>query len=360
MTAAPTGVHRVAEELILAYADLAEVGGNASTDLYAPIVVVPQTARRDIEHDGLVVRKAKFLSGILKDIPWEQLHLPWITRGKLLINLCNLGPVIHSSSITMVHDAQVYITPDSYSRGFRAWYKFVQPWLGKNARKILTVSHYSKSELARYGVADSDKIEVIHNGCDHVLRVTPRFEFVSEKGLTPGRYVVALANTQKHKNISVLLEAFRSSRMADLTLVLFGSATRANFVDLGHSVPENVRFVGKVSDEELAALIKHAALYACPSLTEGFGLPPLEAMALGCPTIVAPCGALPEVCGEAAIYADPYISGEWVSAMRQVVDDKALADRLRGLGLDRSAIFTWEQAARRLRAIISAEGASNT
>ena len=146
----------------------------------------------------------------------------------------------------------------------------------------------------------------------------------------------------------MLLKAFRSESLKDVTLALYGAATRADFEALGHSVPANVLFLGRLTDEQLFGLLKQATALAFPSLTEGFGLPPLEAMALGCPAIVAPCGALPEVCGDAALWADPHQPDQWAHQIARLLDDPKHKAATIALGFRRAAVFTWEQAVRQL------------
>ena len=114
---------------------------------------------------------------------------------------------------------------------------------------------------------------------------------------------VQISPPQAHKNVGLLLRAFADPALRDLRLVLFGGEGRGAFEARGSAVPDNVVFAGRVSDGELRALYAHALCVAFPSTTEGFGLPPLEAMLVGCPAVVAPCGALPEVCGSAAVQA---------------------------------------------------------
>jgi glycosyltransferase involved in cell wall biosynthesis len=109
-----------------------------------------------------------------------------------------------------------------------------------------------------------------------------------------------------------------------------------------------VQFAGWVTDPELVGLMINAGALAFPSLTEGFGLPPLEAMALGCPVVAAPFGALPEVCGKAALYADPFDPDEWSLKIRTVLDDEAVRQSLISAGRRQAGIFTWKQAARNL------------
>ncbi|MFT4269020.1 MAG: glycosyltransferase family 1 protein [Xenophilus sp.] len=347
-----TGVQRVALELVVALdavlardADLARA--------HSCRLIVPGGWLPDLPLARIRMHGVGRWSGLLKGIPWEQFVLPWQARGATVLNFCNLGPVLHRDAFTLIHDAQVHSSPHSYSRAFRAWYRLQQSRLGRHNRAILTVSQYSRDQLHRYGVADASRSLVVHNGCDHVLRLTPDADAPRAFGLDGRRYVVALANTQAHKNIGLLLRAFQSARLGDLTLALFGTATREDFERQGHTVPPNVRFLGRIGDEQLAGLLRQAAALAFPSLTEGFGLPPLEAMALGCPVIAAPCGALPEACGQAALWADPHDPQAWEEHILHLCSDPALAESLRASGRRRAACFTWERAARRLLEIVS-------
>ncbi|TPP05474.1 glycosyltransferase family 4 protein [Rhizobium glycinendophyticum] len=351
LTVAPTGVHRVAEELIQAFERLM-VNCQLVGELPEVTVAAPTTAERKPALSLIRLIKQGFASGLPREFPWEQINLPWIARNALLINLCNMGPIFHPDSLTMIHDAQVYLTPASYSLGFRLWYRLIQPLLGRTNRRILTVSEYSKVQLVRYGIAPAEKITVIYNGCDHVLTHKPAPGFVAERGLERGGYVVALSSTQAHKNIRVLFKAFSDQRLSHLTLVLFGATNRETFENLGFEVPANVRFVGRINDAELSALMVEALAFACPSTTEGFGLPPLEAMILGCPSIISPCGALPEVCGDAALQAAPHTPDQWVEQVLRLADDQGLQARLREKGRQRAGLFTWDTAARKLAEVI--------
>ncbi|MFM9427795.1 glycosyltransferase involved in cell wall biosynthesis [Variovorax sp. GrIS 2.14] len=283
---------------------------------------------------------------------WEQLVLPRRIKGDTLINFCNTGPVLHKDAFTMVHDAQIYLSPESYSFAFRTWYRLVLPWLGKRNTALLTVSQFSREQLDHFRVATSARIRVIHNGCDHVLRLVPDSTKVAAFKLAGSRYVVALANVQPHKNIQVLLKAFGSPALRDITLALFGSATREDFESQGHIVPPNVKFLGFVSDEQLVGLLEQAKALAFPSTTEGFGLPPLEAMALGCPAILSPCGALPEVCGDAALWADSLDPVQWEQQIVRLCNDSLLRAEMQRRGRAHAAQFTWEKAAHRLLKIV--------
>jgi glycosyltransferase involved in cell wall biosynthesis len=289
------------------------------------------------------IRSTRF--GGLPPLLWEQITLPWRARKGLSLNLCNVGPVMKRDAVTMVHDAQVYTTPQSYSRPFRLWYRFIQPLLGRRHRLILTVSEYSRKQLVEWGVAPADKIKVIYNGVDHVLDFGRDDAIVAGAGLAPHRYVLGLASLQPHKNTGVLLKAWGRQVCADLKLVLFGHVDREAFEQAFGPLPENVVLVGRISDAQLRSLAEQALCYACPSTTEGFGLPALEAMTLGCPAVVAPCGALPEVCGDAVLYADPDDPTAWGRAIMSLAKDPQKRAALAEAGRVQAQPFNWANAA---------------
>lgn len=341
LAAKPTGVHRVAHQLLEELKKHAETLEALFPD--GMCIVAPRNGRRPAgEVNEVAVRSRSRLIGQA----WEQLELPVHARGNLLLSLCNLAPVTVKSAITMVHDAQVYTTPRSYSAAFRTWYRLILPKIGRRNLQVLTVSHYSAAQLVEFGVASPDRITVIYNGVDHVTRFERDDAIIATLGLQMHGYVLALANTQRHKNIAVLMKAF--ARLESLKLVLIGAAERRDFSAASIHVPPNVIFAGKVTDGQMRSLMEGALCWAMPSLTEGFGFPPLEAMMLGCPTIVAPCGALPEVCGEASLYADPHDPTAWVNGVTQLRHDPMLRARLIDAGRMQSARFTWEAAGQTL------------
>jgi glycosyltransferase involved in cell wall biosynthesis len=343
--ARPTGVQRVAAELVRAL-DRALAAGEGGAGWQGELLVPPGVAVA-LPLQRIAVRSVGRLSGTL----WEQLDLPRFVNRRLLLNFCNFGPLAVANAVTMIHDAQTFSTPESYSVAFRQWYRFAQPILGRRNRRILTVSEFSRREIAHYGVAPADRVDVVHNGVDHVdaIEADPT---AAARLAAPGRpFVLALANTQAHKNLRVLLAAFADRRLAGIDLLLFGAATAAALEAVhGGPLPANVRPLGILGDDELKGLMQAALGLACPSRTEGFGLPPLEAMSVGCPTVVAPCGALPEVCGAAALYADPDDPDAWAAAIAalQHPATRPAAAVLR----QRAASFRWDASARRLLALM--------
>lgn len=338
-----TGVHRVAHELLRAIDLLAASARPAFEILLPPGEEAPASTA------PMPTRAVGRLRGQL----WEQIELPRAAHGRLILSLCNLAPVATRHAVTMIHDAQVFTTPQSYTPAFRQWYRLILRAAGRRHRRILTVSHFSKMELVRYGVAPAERIDVIHNGVDHVLRGVADDGILARLGLAPRGYVMALANTQHHKNVPMLLQAFARPEMARLTLVLVGAATRGDFEALGNVVPANVVFAGLVADDALRGLMESALCLAFPSLTEGFGLPPLEAMLLGCPAVVAPCGALPEVCGSAAITAPAHDAAAWTTAIGTLDRDPTAWANRSDAGRLHAAAFTWRRAADQLLAVLT-------
>ncbi len=350
LSARPSGVHRVARALTGQLGrhreELSALFGAAPT-IIAPRSVATDAIAADGTPGGLPLRRASLLTGQA----WEQLELPLRARGTLLLSFCNLAPLLHPASVPMIHDAQAFSTPRSYSLAFRSFYRLAQPAMGARALRVLTVSEYSRGELARYGVARAEKVRVIHNGVDHARGQTVDEAILARLGLRAHGYVLALASTQAHKNIGVLLKAFADWENSP-QLVLFGAEGPREFAQAGMALPGNVLLAGRVSDAELAALMASALCFAMPSTTEGFGLPPLEAMARGCPSVVAPCGALPEICGASVLYTPPGQPEAWRAAITRLATDASLRAQLLAAGGEHVQTLSWERAGDALMALL--------
>jgi glycosyltransferase involved in cell wall biosynthesis len=340
-----TGVHRVADELVGQLAARAQELAELFPD--PPRFLAPRNVRRDHRHCLEIQR-----GGLFRGQLWEQLDLPRLARPDLLVNLCNLAPMASTAAITMIHDAQVFITPASYSWAFANWYRRILPVVGHRHARILTVSQFTATQLVRFRIAPSQRISVIPNGVDHILGHEARHDILGRLQLNEVKFVIALATTQVHKNISLLLKAFSDPALSALRLVLVGAEDRSRFVAKGYSVPANVCFAGRIDDGELRALFEAALCVAFPSTTEGFGLPPLEGMLLGCPAVMAPRGALPEIGEDAALFASPDDPREWVSAVSKLATDIATWKRYSLAGRERASGFTWRRAGEKLMEVI--------
>ena len=233
-------------------------------------------------------------------------------------------------------DIQHLYFPEFFSRAERLYRRFAYGWSLKRAHIVIAISGHVKETLVERMGIEPDRIEVIHLGLDHELfrpGESPREPFL----LYP-------ANPWPHKNHERLFQAFRRLRRerAELRLVLTGTGLERL------SPPEGVEIRGRVPREELASLYRRASALVFPSLYEGFGQPPLEAMASGCPVACSTGGSLPEVVGDAARLFDPASAEDIAAAVQEVLDDPApWVER----GLDRAARFTWDECARRHEAV---------
>lgn len=279
---------------------------------------------------------------------WEMLTLPLAARGALLVNFCNLAPLLHGNSVVMIHDAQTFLFPADYTGRQAAFYRLLLPLIGRRARRILTVSEFARQSLAAHGIGALDKIDVVHNGTDHILDSRPDASILARHGLQPAGYALTLGSTKKYKNIACVFDALREPLPQGLPLVVAGGPGEDRYRAAGWEPPAGTRFTGFVSDAQLRALYEGAAVFVFPSLTEGFGLPPAEAMHCSCPVVAARAGAIPEVCGEAALLVQSDQPRAYREAIIRLLERPELAQRQRARGLERAAQLSWNAAGDRL------------
>lgn len=334
------GVHRVAARLIAEVDDL--LAAAPAPDDPPCALIVPRGCA-----DGLPLSAIQVIED---DRPasqaWEQLRLPRLAAGGLLVNLANLAPVAHRPKLTLLHDAQFLRADSSYPWRQRLGYRLLTPLMARSSTQVLTVSAFSAGELARGGVTGRSGADVLHNGADHILEVAPDAAALSRLGLVPGSYALLFGSPKAYKNNAVVFAAFAGAALAPLRLVVVGPQ-RAVLEAAGLTPPPDAVFAGSCDDGVLRALYEGAAALLFPSRTEGFGLPPVEAMLCGCPVIAAPCGAVPEVCGEAARYADPDDPAAWRAALAGLPRAELVA-----AGRMRAARYTWARAGRHLLATL--------
>ncbi len=336
-----TGVQRYAREIVGALDRLLIEGHPLCQDLEIELVM-PRGASCDLDLNRIRPRTVGRLSGHL----WEQLELPF-AAGDRLLSLCNTGPVLASRHIVCIHDANTRIVPESYSLPFRLVYRVLHPVLGTAAARVTTVSKFSAEQLSRLGIAPKEKIDVISNGHEHALRWKPELTDAIKPACNR-QTIVVLGSRASHKNISMLLDLAPALAKEGLQLAIVGAANANVFSETGDlAEADNILWLGRRSDGELAALYDSALCLAFPSLTEGFGLPPLEAMALGCPVVSSDRASLPEVGGEAVLYADPLSPAAWLDSFVRLRDDAVLSENCERLGREQADKFSWTQSAER-------------
>ncbi len=166
-----------------------------------------------------------------------------------------------------------------------------------------------------------------------------------------GNYLLYIGDMRPYKNLERSLEAFARLNLTDLSFVIGGKKDPHFYPGIEKKVDrlllkDKVIFLGYVPEEDLPHLYSEAAAFVFPSLYEGFGLPPLEAMACGCPVVASNAGSLPEVCGDAVRYVDPYDVESIARGIHEVLTDEVMRQNLRAKGLERAKLFSWERAAK--------------
>ena len=279
---------------------------------------------------------------------WEQVCLPWASRGGLLVSLAGSAPLLKRRQVCTFHDAAVFDVPEAHTRVFGAWYRFLFRRIGRRAALLLTVSAFSRDRLvARVGIAP-ERVAILQESGEHMLPIEAHAGTLQRLGLRVGGYFVAVGSANPAKNFVALLKAVAGlPARFDGRLVVIGGVNRGVFA-AGDAPVAGDRIVqaGAVSDAELKALYQSALALVFPSVYEGFGLPPLEAMACACPVAASNAASIPQVCGDAALYFDPHAVDAIGAAMMRLHDESALRDELRRRGAQRVKAFSWEAAAR--------------
>jgi glycosyltransferase involved in cell wall biosynthesis len=251
--------------------------------------------------------------------------------------------------VVTIHDCAFVDQANSYSRTFAAWYQFLIPRLARSIRRIITVSEFSKHRIVDVCHVRPEKIAVVYGGVGQQFRPHSADEVAAARqqlGL-PERYVLCVGSLEPRKNLARLLHAWQrvQPRQRGLTLVLVGAKGHV-FRDAGlPDEPAGVKLAGYVTDDLLPAVYAGAESFVYPSLYEGFGLPVIEAMASGVPTITSNITSLPEIAGDAALLVDPEDIESIANGIERLADDASLRTALRAKGLLQAQQFTWDRAA---------------
>ncbi|MEP9399334.1 glycosyltransferase family 1 protein [Mesorhizobium sp. KR2-14] len=338
LTQPVTGVQRYASQIVRGLDGLL-ASGRHEGDLEVELLVPPGT---DVflPLSAIGVRSIGRFGGHA----WEQAVLPANVRGGLL-SLCNTGPVALRKQIVCIHDANTRNFPQSYSPAFRALYRGLAPTLGRVAERVSTVSHYSAQELQRHGICRLDKIFVAPNGHEHALQWKP--EHSPATRMLAGRdTIVVMGSSAPHKNLELIVGMADELAACGFDVAVVGMADPRVFNgSVARKAAANLHWLGRLSDEEIAALLQDCLCLAFPSFEEGFGLPPLEAMALGCPVVVSDRASLPEICSDAALYAAPDNADAWLAHFIRLRASPALRSAMIATGTTRASRYSWRTSA---------------
>ncbi|HET6796316.1 MAG TPA: glycosyltransferase family 1 protein [Gemmatimonadales bacterium] len=349
-----TGVQRYATEVVRGF-DRLLAEDSASRRRYDLVLAVPPGTSVSFNLDHVQVQPVGHLTGHL----WQQLELDRFSGRDLLLCLCNVGPLRRRNQIVTLHDASVFAHPAAYSRMFRTWYGMVQQQIGARALMVLTDSEFSRNELHRYLDIPLGRIRVVPLGGNHLESVVADRSILVRHGLGRRRFVLAVSSLAPHKNFGVFLDAIAQIHedQPDLDIVVAGGRFERVFNSGRIPIPDAIQ-VGYVTDAELKALYQSAACFVYPSLYEGFGLPPLEAMACGCPVVLSSAASLPEVGKGAVLYFEPTNPASLAHAVSRVLNEPALAGLLQEQGRLRAAELTWDRCARQTFALVEQSLAS--
>lgn len=276
---------------------------------------------------------------------WEQIELRrflYKNNCPLLLNLCNTAPLFYRKNIVTIHDVAFEIFPENYSRIFVLVYRYLIPKLARAAKKIITVSEFSKSEIAKYYNIPENKISVVYNAVSDNIFPVKDLQLENEK------YFLALSSFNRRKNFSLIIDAFQRFQkdFSDYKLYIIGDKhdrvfSKMNFLNEGND-DHKIIFLGRVNDDELGKFYTNAQAFLYPSLYEGFGIPPLEAQKCGTPIILSDIKVFKEIFEKSALFCDPYDASSLQKRMIEVINvDKK--KQLSKDGVNNSTRYDWEK-----------------
>ncbi len=294
------------------------------------------------------------VAGILRFF-WIQCVYPW----RILREGCDIVYSTTHHAVFFLPLAQVMTLHDLLPLKFPAryrlqyfYFKFILPVLIKRCIAIVAISENTREDILQYYKTPPTKVPIVHNAYDENL-----FSRERGQGHITADYILAVGASYMNKNLERLMEAYKLiEKQIDHRLVIVGG--RKDYVQLLRKkanqlgITGRVDFLDHISAADLPALYRHARLFVFPSLYEGFGIPLLEAMAMGCPVVAAQSSSIPEVCGEAAFYVDPTNTESIAQGMLSVLKNTELRNVLIKKGLERVKLFSWKKSSRKVYDIL--------
>lgn len=284
---------------------------------------------------------------VIEPVGMDIYHVPQNGIGMPLQKRCK--------TVVTIHDLIPYILPETVGPGYLEIFLKEMPRILAEADRIITVSQHSKDDLCRLAGVPAEKISVVYEGAEPIYRPLKedlvKARLANKYGIE-GSYLLYLGGFSPRKNLQGLIESFALLRREGAfsgKLLIAGrenpAAALARQTAEQQNISDQVMFIGFVPMQDLPFLYNGAELFVYPSFYEGFGLPPIEAMACGTPTLVSDRASLPEVVGDAALSVNPEDKVSIAQAMAQILNDEALRKRLSQAGIQRAARFSWTKAA---------------
>ena len=301
-------------------------------------------------------------------IPWEQLLAPLLLRlngASLFHGMLNVLPfACPVPSVVTVHDLAFIRFPHTFRAYNRTYLDFATRLSVRKASHILTVSEYIKRELVELLGVPAERVTVTYNAARSHFSppaASVLAAFRASKGL-PDQFVFYVGTLEPRKNLTTLLEAYASVAREHSAPLIVGGGKGWLYGPIFEQLErlglhDKVKFVGYIDEEDLPLWYAAATVFAFPSIYEGFGMPPLEAMACGTPVVAANSASLPEVVGEAGLLVEPHDAAALATALLRLLREPDLHAELRGHGLRQAQKFTWQEAAQRTLAVYERLGA---
>ena len=307
------------------------------------VILIPKNILfKDLKYKNIEIKKV----GILKGHLWEQLELPyyvWRNQGRLL-NLCNTAPIINTG-IVNICDISPKINPNFFSKKFSIFYKVLYWFITKTSLKILTISNFSKVEIIENYKINPNKINVIHCGWQHMNGVIEDKKILEKLQLKNKEFYLGVSSINPNKNFKYIIEL--AKLYPEKIFVIVGKLNQKVFGDMNLEKIENLVWAGYVTDEELKALYKNTLGFIYPSFYEGFGIPPLEALACGCKKVyISNTSCLLEIFEDSVIYLNPYKVEEILNE-KEVIKEEKMKKILNK--------YSWEKSAKKIIDVIREE-----
>lgn len=315
------------------------------------------------EAHGAVMNPCKWFHNMLYKLIWPVVPVPYsifFGKDRDITQFFNfvVPPGVKGKVVTIVHDMAYKAYPETVNERTRKWLELTLEGSCRRADAIITVSEFSKREIMKYLGVEADKITVMPNGVNlelfHNGYTDEDIDRVKQQFHIQDDYFLYLGTLEPRKNIERIIQAYYylleekdAKEVPELVLAGGKGWLYDSIFELVHklNMEKKVIFTGYVEERDVPVLMQGARAFLFPSLYEGFGMPPLEAMACQTPVITSNTSSLPEVVGEAGILVDPFEVNEIKEAMKRLAEDVALAEELGRLGLERSKGYTWEHSA---------------